>query len=61
MLKAMVIRNLKLYFRDKAAVFFSLLGVLIIILLYVLFLGKMIAQTAEGFSDAVARFSQIPG
>ncbi|NLW27758.1 ABC transporter permease [Acetivibrio saccincola] len=56
MLKAMVIRNLKLYFRDKAAVFFSLLGVLIIILLYVLFLGKMIAQTAEGFSDAVARF-----
>ncbi|MDR1033316.1 MAG: ABC transporter permease [Bifidobacteriaceae bacterium] len=34
-------RNLKLYFRDKMAVFFSLLGVLIIIVLYILFLAKM--------------------
>lgn len=56
MLKALVIRNLKLYFRDKAAVFFSLLGVLIIILMYVLFLGNMVAGMAEGFSDNVARF-----
>ncbi len=31
-------RNLKLFFRDKAAVFFSLLSILIVIALYVLFL-----------------------
>jgi multidrug/hemolysin transport system permease protein len=32
-------RNLKLYFRDKSAVFFSLLSVFIIIALYAVFLG----------------------
>lgn len=32
-------RNLKLFFREKASVFFSLLSVFIIIALYVLFLG----------------------
>ncbi|MCK7487187.1 MAG: ABC transporter permease [Bacillus subtilis] len=56
MLKAMVLRNLKLYFRDKASVFFSMLGVLLIILMYVLFLGAMIVGMAEGFSAQVARF-----
>lgn len=56
MLKAMVIRNLKLYFRDKASVFFSLLGVFIIILLYVLFLGEMVVGMAQGYSSEVARF-----
>jgi multidrug/hemolysin transport system permease protein len=38
-------RNLKLYFRDRTAVFFSLLGVLIIIILYILFLAKMQIDT----------------
>ena len=38
-MKGLVIRNLKLYFKDKGAVFFSLLGVLIVIGLYILFLG----------------------
>ena len=33
-------RNIKIFFRDKANVFFSLLAVLIIIGLYVFFLGK---------------------
>lgn len=33
-------RNLKIFFRDKANVFFSLLAVLIIIGLYIVFLGK---------------------
>lgn len=32
-------RNLKIFFRDKASVFFSFLGVIIIIGLYILFLG----------------------
>lgn len=56
MLKAMVIRNLKLYFRDNTSVFFSLLGVIVIILMYILFLGTMIAQTAENFAGEAARF-----
>ncbi|HAV19648.1 MAG TPA: ABC transporter [Firmicutes bacterium] len=33
------IRNIKVYFRDRLAVFFSLLSVIIIFLLYALFLG----------------------
>ncbi len=37
-------RNLKIFFRDRASVFFSLLGVLIVIGLYVLFLGDMMMQ-----------------
>lgn len=37
----LVKRNVKLYLRDKAAVFFSFLSVIIILLLYILFLGKM--------------------
>lgn len=34
-------RNLKIYLRDRWAVFFSLLGVLIVFALYVLFLGDV--------------------
>lgn len=37
----LVLRNTKLYLRDKASVFFSFLSVIIIIFMYVLFLGKM--------------------
>lgn len=37
----LVLRNTRLYLRDKAAVFFSFFSVIIIIILYVLFLGKM--------------------
>ena len=47
-------RMLKLYFRDKAAVFFSLMLVLIIFLLHIAFIGRMMAQGLEamlGFSD----------
>lgn len=36
------LRNLKLFFRDRSAVFFSLLAVFIIIGLYALFLGEMV-------------------
>lgn len=41
-------RNLRLYFRDKAGVFFSLLAVFIIIALYSLFLGDTLTS---GFRD----------
>src|SRR4030067_1637252 len=50
-------RNLKLFFRDRASVFFSFLAVFIIIGLYVLFLGNMMV---EGFGEVLgddARFS----
>ena len=48
----LVIRNLRLYLRDKAAVFFSFLSVIIIILLYVLFLGAMqIDNLASNFGE----------
>jgi len=43
----LVSRNLKLYLRDRAAVFFSFLSVIIIILMYLLFLGKLHIRMAE--------------
>ena len=45
-------RNLKLFFRDRASVFFSLLAVFIIIGLYVLFLGDMVMMDLEGIPGA---------
>ncbi|NLA81039.1 MAG: ABC transporter permease, partial [Chloroflexi bacterium] len=47
----MVKRNLLIFFRDKGAVFFSLLAVFIILGLYILFLGDMMA----------AGLGQLPG
>ncbi len=38
-MNALLTRNLRVFFRDKASVFFSLLSVIIIILMYALFLG----------------------
>ncbi len=40
-MRALIIRNMKVYFRDKASVFFSLMAVLIIFALYLLFLGDV--------------------
>jgi multidrug/hemolysin transport system permease protein len=46
-------RNLLLYFRDGATVFFSMLGPIILFSLYVLFLGNLQATGLEqGFPDA---------
>ncbi|ARK24069.1 ABC transporter [Sporosarcina sp. P37] len=42
-------RNLLIYFRDKSAVFFSLLAVFILIALYVFFLGDLIAEGVPDF------------
>lgn len=41
LLLQMVKRNLRLYLRDRATVFFSFLSVIIILALYILFLGDM--------------------
>ncbi len=48
-------RNLKIYLRDKGAVFFSLLSMLIVIVLMVFFLGDM---NVENITDML---SGIPG
>ena len=45
-------RNLRLYFRDKTSVFFSLLAVFIIIGLYVLFLGDIVQGEMKGLPGA---------
>ena len=46
-MKKLIQRNLKLYFRDKAAVFFSLLSVIIVLALYVLFLSNVQVQSIK--------------
>jgi multidrug/hemolysin transport system permease protein len=50
-------RNLKLFFRDRTSVFFSLLAVFIIIGLYVLFLGNMMVKNFDGLLGDNARFT----
>lgn len=56
MLGSLIVRNLRLYFRDKASVFFSMLGVILIILMYVLFLGAMVENYAGESAGEDARF-----
>ena len=45
-------RNVKLFFRDRGAVFFSLLAVFIVIALYALFLGDIWANSFEDMEHA---------
>lgn len=46
-------RNLRLFFRDRGSVFFSLLGALIVFLLYALFLSDLqVRSIATSFPDA---------
>jgi multidrug/hemolysin transport system permease protein len=46
-------RNLRLFFRDRAGVFFSLLSALILIALYALFLGDLqVENLTDAFPDA---------
>jgi len=53
-MRYMVKRNLLIFFRDKGSVFYSLLSVLIIVGLYILFLGDLMVR---GVGDvAGARF-----
>ncbi len=47
-MKYLVKRNLQIFFRDKSSVFFSLLGVFVIIGLYVLFLGDVLVSDMTG-------------
>lgn len=55
-------RNLKLFFRDKTAMFFSLLSVFIVIFLYLLFLGKQYVAGMDGMDGAkIIVYSQMIG
>ena len=47
-------RNILLYFRDKVAVFFSLFAVLILIVLYIVFLGDLTAEAIPEFPSKEA-------
>ncbi len=49
-------RNLYLFFRDRAAVFFSLLALFVIIGLYALFLGEIVVESVKNIAGAHARF-----
>ena len=40
-MRSLIVRNMKVFFRDKASVFFSLMAVLIIFAMYLLFLGDV--------------------
>ena len=51
-MSGLVSRNLKIFFRDKGAVIFSLLGVLIVAGLNVLFLGDAYADSLKDFEGA---------
>ncbi len=51
-MRGFTIRNLKVFFKDKSSVFFSLLAVFIIIGLYALFLGDVWVKGMEGLSGA---------
>lgn len=48
-------RNLKIYFRDKGAVFFSLLSMIIVICLMVFFLGDM---SIDGIVELLSQFPE---
>lgn len=51
-MSALIKRNVRLFFRDKTAVFFSLLAVLIIIGLYAMFLGDVWLSQFPGIDGA---------
>ena len=52
-IKAMTKRNLLIYFRDKSAVFFSILSALILLAIMVVFLGE---SSSEGLLDALNQY-----
>ncbi|GAB3633833.1 ABC transporter permease [Microbacterium shaanxiense] len=54
--RAVISRNLRLFFRDRMAVFFSLLAAMILFVLYTLFLGQLQASDLqESFPAATPR------
>lgn len=54
--KGMTIRNVKMYFKDKGTVFFSLLAPLIILGLYIIFLKN---QYIDGIMESISGFGAL--
>lgn len=48
----MVIRGLKIFFKNKGGVFFSLLGVIIIFCLFIFFIGDSITENLDFLDNA---------
>ena len=51
-MRYLIKRNLLIFFRQKSSVFFSLLGVFIIIGLYALFLGDLMVKGMTGLKGS---------
>ncbi len=51
-MRQMTIRNLKIFFKNKGGVFFSLLGVIIIFSLFILFIGDAITEGMDFLENA---------
>lgn len=49
--RALLLRNMKIFLRDRGAVFFSLLSMLIVLVLMLLFLGNMNSDTIVGLLE----------
>lgn len=52
-LMRLTLRNIKVFVKDKANVFFALMAPLIVLALYVLFIGRM---QADGIKEALDQF-----
>ena len=48
-MRQMTLRNIKIFLKDRAAVFFSLLAPLIVLMLYILFLGDIQVSSVKSF------------
>lgn len=55
----LTIRNIKLYLRDKSSVFFSLISSLIIIALFVLFMGKAYIDNTVDMFNQVGQVERV--
>lgn len=53
-MRAFTLRNLRLYFRDTASVFFSMLAVIVILVVYLLFLGNVWTQNLPNMHEVRA-------
>lgn len=55
-LGVLIKRNIKLYLKDGMTVFFSVLAPIIVLLLYILFLGKLqVSEVSSVFGDTIAK------
>jgi len=54
--KGLIKRNLLIFFKDKATAFFSLFGALIVLVLYIFFLGDLVAQDVAHLGDQAKPF-----